>query len=193
MLLRVIQSIQQIINITPSYSPLPLSSPLLVPAAQAHAHQAPCQAYLPGAAGTMVVERTTVVTSVSILVLISRSVVVTTSVSKLVLMSVSVLISVVVVVVVDTATSVSVVVRVSVSVVVSVAVTVTVLMFVAKMVTVCWSRVTVVLPKYWVTVLAAQLELEVRIGEMGAVAELVVFVYGVVMRLVEFMLVVRLL
>jgi hypothetical protein len=147
----------------------------------------------------MLVERTTVVTSVSILVLTSRSVVVTTSVSKLVLMSVSVSISVVVVVVVNT--SVSVDVRVSVSVVVSVAVTVTVLMFVAKMVTVCWSRVTVVLPKYWVTVLAAQLELEVRIGEMGAVAELVVFMYTVLvafmydmtLRLVEFMLVVRLL
>ena len=41
--------------------------------------------------------------------------------------------------------------------------------------------------------LAAQLELEVRIGEIGVVAELVVFMYDVMLRLVEFILLVKLL
>lgn len=41
--------------------------------------------------------------------------------------------------------------------------------------------------------LAAQLELEVRIGEIAVVAELVVFMYDVMLRLVEFILLVKLL
>ena len=51
----------------------------------------------------------------------------------------------------------------------------------------------VVLPQYSVTVLTGQEELDGMIGETGVIPELVVFIYIVLLMLVEFILVVRLL